>query len=701
MPSFDQFTLRSSQSASFAILISALLTSHAATWANGITTSSESTVLNKAPANQQQVIRPQDDLYMAANHEWLNKTNIPANKTEVYAIGTPAIVQQRISTLLQSLSSKKHIKGSIEKKLADYYASYIDLKTIDRVATQQIQSRMQEIDRISNLEQLAQWQGQQHGIIKLPIWLWGGFADFANPGIYRNIAMQGGLGLPSREMYLEQKAPSDAAKNSKESASALHTAYLEYLTALARSGNIDHPEMCASRVFELERRIAAIHTPEAQAMNPAALQTIEVTKLDQFAPGFPWRSMLNAAKVSTSDSINIMQVETFKGLGKLYQDTQLDDWKMYFKLRMLNEMAPVASASMRRAHFNFHGQTSQGLTSELPRPEQAIKEVNGAMSEALAKTYVAQHFPESHKQKVAHMIENLIAAGKDSIRHSNVMSESTRTEALRKLSKLTARIGYPDKWRDYSRLDIIAGDAIGNQQRAKRFEWERQAALSGTKIDRGIWMMSPIEVNAYYDPSLNEINLPAAFLQAPMFDPQASDAANYGRLGAFIGHEISHGFDNIGAQFNADGMMKNWWSEQDSDQFQEKSKQLVDFYNRQEILPGKFVNGSLTLPENMADIIGLQMAYKAYVNQLMGRQARLDANKLRQAKQSFFIENAKGWAVLRRDQRTLELLMVDPHSPHKVRSNAPVMHVDGFHEAFSTKPGDALYLAPEQRFRLW
>ncbi|MFZ6817615.1 M13 family metallopeptidase [Undibacterium sp. Ji22W] len=635
-------------------------------------------------------VRIQDDLYQAANGTWLKRATIPSSKSELYAVETTEIVKQRIQNIVTKLAKHQHEKGNIEQKIGDYFHSYVDLKTIDTKGTKALFTILKEIDAIQNLEQLAAWQGRTHGIIKTPIWLWGGFADLRDPNLNRAFGMQGGLGLPDRDYYLNLQDTRFATARA---------AYLNYLIQMGQLIKLAHPKQTAQAILNLESKIAQAHTASQDAMNPANIQTLTAQQLETLAPGFPWAKFLADAKIPEQDSINYMQAKTAIGIAKLYQEIPLEDWKNYFKMRIVNEAAPVLPKPYRSAHFTFQQQNLQGISHEEARTTSGITVVSEALNEALSKTYVEQYFPAENKTKISRMFDQLRQSAKQNIEQVQWMNASTKQEALAKLDKLKAKIAYPDSWRDYTKLEIIAGDTLGNQHRAKRFKWERQAAMSGTKVDRSLWMMAPIEVNAYYDPSLNEINLPAAFLQAPFFDQNADDASNYGKLGAFIAHEISHGFDSNGSQFDSLGVMRNWWTKEDSEHYHSKELGLIDFYNKLEILPGKNVNGKLTLPENMADILGLQIAFRAYQNTLNGNTSKtidgLSGEKI------FFLAYAQTWAVLRRDERSLQLLTSDPHSPNQVRSNATVMHVDGFHTAFGTKEGDKLYLKPELRFHLW
>jgi predicted metalloendopeptidase len=391
--------------------------------------------------------------------------------------------------------------------------------------------------------------------------------------------------------------------------------------------------------------------------------------------------------------VNVMQPGSLAAIAKLLGELPLADWKLYFRLRSLDAAAPVLPEAFRDAHFAFRGKALGGQSQPAPREERAIDALTDALGDSLGALYMARYFPPGHKARVERMVGQILAAARQSVTAIAWLSPQARAEALAKVDACTARVGYPSAWRDYSALEIRAGDALGNRNRARRHEWLRLAVLSGGPVDRKAWTMSPLEPNAYYDPVLNEINLPAGILQAPFFDAASSDAENFGGIGALIAHEISHGFDTTGSQFDSKGVQRDWWSTADHAAFAAFSARLVARFDGYAPLPGAHVKGKLTLPENIADLMGLQLAYRAY------RTAAPDAG--RDGAQRFFLAYARQWAVKRRDERVLQLLASDPHAPAEFRANSPAMDVDGFHEAFGTRPGDRMYLPPADRLRAW
>ncbi|ALL13104.1 hypothetical protein AQ619_06930 [Caulobacter henricii] len=636
-------------------------------------------------------VRAQDDLYRHSSGTWMRTATIPADRAELLGTNMPAVVDQRIRAIVRDLAVKPQASGSSGQKIGDYYAAYLDAVAIEKAGLAPIKPLLADIAAIETSQQLATWVGGAQGQVETPIWLWGGFADFMDPGLNRVMAWQGGLGLPDRDYYLKL----DDAQFGKARA-----AYLTYLTRLAQLSGQALPDEMAQRVLDLETRLAQAHTPVSEARDPARMYNpLTAEELMAKAPGFAWEAFLAAAKISRGDKVTVTQLNTAIATAKLFADLPLSDWKAYFTLRSLDAAAQVLPAEFRAAHFEFHGKAITGAQVEAPRAERALEQVTWALNEALAQQYVARHFPAAHKQKVGAIFNNVLAAYQQLMADNSWMEASTKAAALDKLSKYKAKIGHPDSWRDYAALDVRAGDAFGNQQRAKRFDWAIKAAAAGKPMDRKAWAMSPLEVNAFYDPMGNEIVLTAGILQAPLFDMQADDAVNYGAIGATIGHEISHGFDNMGSQFDGDGVMRQWWSETDRQTFAALGTKLAKQFNGFEALPGKTVNGQLTLPENMADLVGLQIAFKAYQTSLHGKPAPVVDGYT--GEQRFFLSFAQSWRVKRRDERTLQLLVSDPHSPPEFRANGAAQNIDGFHEAFGTHAGDTMFKPIVERVRLW
>ncbi|MCV2359026.1 M13 family metallopeptidase [Paucibacter sp. TC2R-5] len=641
-------------------------------------------------------VRPQDDLFRAVNGHWLATYELPADKARVGSfIQLRDLSDERVRVIVEELVAKplarKPVIGSLEQKIADTYASYLDTDAIDRLGLKAIAPQLARLDAVKDLNELAQWQGAVQGQLSLPINL-NVSADYKEPTINRVSAFQGGLGLPDRDYYLNEK---NDARLSKAFA-----AYAQYLTTLARLAGEAEPQAAAQRVLGLEQALAQAHWDRVQNRNPAKrYNPMSVAELQALAPGFDWAGFMQAAGLGGQTRLSVAQPSTATATAKLYTELPLADWKLYFKLRSLDAAAAVLPKEFREARFAFRDQALSGTSAEMPRWQRSIAELNGALGEGVGQLYVARHFSPEHKARMQALVANLMQAYRESIDGLAWMSPATKASAQQKLAKFITKIGYPEQWRDYSGLKVIAGDALGNAERAAAFRWQRQVAKAGKSVDRNEWGMTPQTVNASYSPSFNAITFPAAILQPPFFDINADDAVNYGAIGAVIGHEISHGFDDSGSQFDGDGALRNWWGEADRKAFEAIAAKLADQFDGYSPIPGKQVNGKLTLGENIADLSGLQIAYKAYKHSLQGQPAAVIDG--RSGEQRFFYGFAQVWRGKTRDEQTLQQLLSDPHSPAEFRANGTPVNHDGFHEAFATKPGDKMFKPEAERIRIW
>jgi putative endopeptidase len=636
-------------------------------------------------------VRAQDDLFHAANGGWIKATEIPADKSEYGSfIQLRDLSDQRARAIVEELAKKQLKAGSVDQKVGAFYATYLDTDTIDKAGLGPIKPTLAEIDAIKTPKDLATWLGKVQGRVEAPIQLYV-MADFKNPTMNQALTWQGGLGLPDRDYYL---------KKEEERFAKARAAYETYLTTLATLAGLKDPADAARRVMAIEYRIAEAHWDKVENRNPVKIYNpMTVAELAKAAPGLDWATFLQAANLGQVERLSVSQPSTATAVAKLYAEVPLADWKLYFKLRSLDEAGPVLPKAFRDARFAFRGTALTGAKEEKPRWQLGIAQVNGALGEAVGQLYVAKHFPPEYKARMQELVGNLLASYKESIDGLTWMTPATKAQAQAKLAKYMTKIGYPDQWRDYSKLEVRSGDALGNAQRASRFEWNRIAAKAGKPVDRAEWGMTPQTVNAYYNPSLNEIVFPAAILQPPFFDMAADDAVNYGAIGAVIGHEISHGFDDQGSQFDGDGVLRNWWTDDDRKAFEAVGSKLVAQYEGYEPLPGKKLNGKLTLGENIADLSGLQIAYKAYQRSLKGKPAPVIEGYT--GTQRFFLGWSQAWREKVREERAMQLLTTDPHSPPEFRANGAAINHDGFHEAFGTKAGDKMFKAPDERIRIW
>jgi putative endopeptidase len=570
-------------------------------------------------------------------------------------------------------------------KVSAFYGSFLDTAAIDKAGLAPLRPLLAGIDKLRSLRDLARWQGQVQGRLQTPVYLWV-LPAFDNPGVARALTMQGGLGLPDRSYYLDETPHTAGAR----------AAYATYLATLARLIGLPQPAHAAQRVMALERRLAQTHLPLADMQDPGNYVAMTPQELAAAAPGFDWLAWLEAAGVADSGKLTV-SLPMARAVAALYAQVPLSDWQLYFKLRSVDSDASVLPKPLRDAHFAFHGTALHGMSAQAPRWQKAIIELNRTLGEAVGQLYAERHFSPQHKAQVRELVDRLLEAARETVGSAAWMSPATRDHALQKLAALGVKVGYPDRWRDYSALQLRRHDALGNRHRAARFDWLNQAARAGKAADRSAWMMLPQTVNAMYDPMFNEIVFPAAHLQPPYFDPAQDPAANYGAAGVLIAHEISHAFDQQGSQFDAAGVLRNWWSDLDRQAFGERANKLSAQFSAFQPLPGHHVDGKLTSNENLADLSALQIAFLAYRKASAGQseaEARLGA-------QRFFVSYALSRRVKMRDETLLRYLSSDPHAPQKYRTNGPAANLDAFHDAFQTQPGDAMFMAKPERVRLW
>jgi putative endopeptidase len=635
-------------------------------------------------------IRPQDDLFGAMNGTWLDHTPFPPDKAEYGLINQLRDKSdERVRNLIEEASTGKAPADSALGKVATFYRAYLDTEAIDRAGSTGLSAWVHQIDAVDDQAKVAQWVGRAQGTFGAPFALLVG-PDYKHPDRYVLTIWQSGLGLPNRDYYLKDDQRFAAAR----------TAYATYLQTLLRAIGDPDPAAGAQDVMAFERRLAqAQWEPENNRDPDKTYNPIEISQLPKQSPGFDWDAFLQAADVKQVSGLVVAQPTYATAAAQAIRDTPLPTLKRYLKARWLDAEADTLPKAFRDARFEFRGKALRGLEREQARWQKAVIAVDAALGEAVGQVYVAHYFPADSKARALVLVNNLIAAYRESIDGLSWMTDATKQHAREKLAKYTLKIGYPDQWRDYSKLQIIEGDALGNDLRAGRFEYDRQAARIGQPVDRAEWEMTPQTVNAYYQKSRNEIVFPAAILQPPFFDPTVDDAANYGAIGAVIGHEISHGFDDQGSKFDGDGLLHSWWTEQDRSAFDALGARLVQQFGRYEPIPDHKVNGRLTLGENIADLSGLQIAFKAYRHSLAGQVAPVIDGL--SGDQRFFLAWAQAWRGKTREARQLELLTVDPHSPRRFRANGAAVNHDAFHAAFGTKPGDAMYVAPEDRIRIW
>ena len=645
-------------------------------------------------AYMDETVRPQDDLFNYANGKWLKQTAIPADRA---FYGTFVELREQadaaLRNIIDGLAAQNSPPGSEPQKIRDLYASFMDEARLEQLDIQPLKAEFKRIDAMRTPQEFAHLLAHLYEIGSEPPFSLSVHQDNRNSTKYIVDLSQSGLGLPDRDYYLK-----DGEDGTYKRAREGYLAHIEKMLTFAGERN---PSGKARDILELETKLARAQWDKVANRDPIkTYNKVEIAKLAALSPGFHWSEYLKAARVSDKiDYLIVSQPSYLTELGKLTQSEPLDTWKTYFKWHLLSDYAPWLAKRYVDENFAFYDTALRGVPQMRPRWKRAVSAVESSLGEALGKLYVAKHFPPQNKARMQELVANLLKAYKQSIETLDWMSAPTKAEAQAKLAKFSTKIGYPDKWRDYSSLKIVKDDLVGNMQRAQVFEYQRQIDKLGKPIDRGEWLMTPQTINAYYNPEMNEIVFPAAILQPPYFDMTADDAANYGGIGAIIGHEISHGFDDQGSQYDGDGNLRDWWTKEDHDRFAAKTKALVAQYAAYEPVPGYHINGELTLGENIADNAGLAIAYKAYKLSASATQAPVIDGFT--ANQRFYVGWAQSWREKTRDKEAVRLITIDPHAPAKYRAIGAAINQDSFYEAFGVKQGDRLYLPPEKRTRIW
>ncbi|PIQ20485.1 MAG: peptidase M13 [Cytophagales bacterium CG18_big_fil_WC_8_21_14_2_50_42_9] len=641
-------------------------------------------------ANMDTTVAPGNNFTAYVNGNWVKKTPIPADKAS-YGVGSIVNdkAQEDVKAIIEASAQGKFADGSDEQKIGDLYEAYMNMKVRDSIGLQPLAPELKKIDAITNYQDLARYFAYANKYGNMVPFNIGVMEDFKNPKQYMLYTWQGGLGLPEREYYFQNDAKSKDIRSK-------YVAHIEKMLSLA---GIADSKAKAAQIMALETKMAAEHMKKEETRNMAGLYNkYAVDKVNTLMPDFGWNTLLQEAGVQ-EDSIVVTQVAYTKALNNIIKNTPLDTWKTYLQWSLINGSAAYLTSALDQQNFDFYSKTLYGTQQQRPQWRRAVDVVNGSLGEMVGKVYVSKHFPPEAKERMDALVKNLLKAYESSIKELDWMSEDTKKQALDKLSKFTPKIGYPDKWRDYSNLKIVKNDLYGNMQRATAFEYNRNINKLGKPVDRTEWGMTPQTVNAYYNPPLNEIVFPAAILQPPFFDLNAEDAVNYGGIGAVIGHEIGHGFDDQGSTFDGNGVMRNWWTEKDQQEFKTRTTALVSQYSSFKVFEDLNVNGAFTLGENIGDLGGLSIALKAYHASLNGKPAPvLDGFT---GDQRVFIGWGQAWLSKARAEALRNQVSTDPHSPAKFRVNGVVRNIPAFYTAFNVKPTDSLYLAPEKRVKIW
>ena len=640
-------------------------------------------------------VRPQDDFYKHINGKWLADFEIPADKGSYDSFDQLFDTSlDQLKGIVEGLQKSVDAADPDQPKIADLYASFMDEARVESLGLHPLDAEFARIDALKSTQDLAPLIAHLNQLrVGAPFFPFV-HIDNKDPSRYVLDLQQGGLTLPDRDYYLLDDEKMQQAR-------VAYSKSLEKMLTLAGDKNAKAE---AAVIIALETKIAKIQWSRVETRDPIkGYNKTALAQLKLLAPTLDWQAYLSAADAAGKVDYVIVGQPTYLGaMAKLLQQTPLSTWKIYFRWQLLNAMAPYLSKAFVDENFAFEGTALGGIPQNLPRWKRGLGVVEGGLGEGLGRLYVKQYFPPASKQRADELIKNLLAAYKADIDTLDWMSPDTKRKAQEKLAKFRPKIGYPDKWRDYSGLTVDKNDLLGNVIRSQVFGYHHNINKLGQPVDRDEWGMTPQTINAYYNPEFNEIVFPAAILQPPFFNAKADDAVNYGGIGGVIGHEISHGFDDQGSQYDGNGLLLNppgWFTQEDLNKFKAKTQALVAQYSAYEPVPGYHVNGELTLGENIADNAGIAIAFKAYKLSLQGKSSAVIDGMT--GEQRFFAGWAQVWRGKMRPDTQIINIKVDPHSPDAVRGTVPESNLNAFFETYDIKQGDKMYRAPDQRITLW
>jgi len=635
-------------------------------------------------------VRPQDDFYAYANGAWIEETEIPADQ-----VGWGSYMTLRDDSFNDVKAIVDEVAADVEDseaaaKIGNYYNAYMNEENVEALAISPLNDLFAEIDAIEDHAAMAAWFGGNDEIGIGGPFHTGIGQDDKDSTQYVFFVHQGGIGLPDKEYYTDDS----------ERGLQLRDGYVALMEQLLTSSSYADASGAAARVMALETALAEQHWDKEDSRDAdKTYNKVMDDELGELLSNFNIDGYFEGVGSGRQAYVVVGQPSYLEAFNTIFAETDLNTWKEYARLSTINAFASVLHKEIVDARFEFINKTLYGAEEQQPRWRRAIGSMNGAMGELLGQLYVEKHFPPEAKVRMNEMLYYLSEAYADSIKNLEWMSDETKEQALIKLSKFTPKVGYPDEWRDYSSLQVSGDDLIGNVRNARTFNHYRNIDKLGKPIDRNEWFMPPQTVNAYYNPSMNEIVFPAAYLQAPNFQLDAEDAYNYGAIGVTIGHEIGHGFDDQGSKYDGDGNLNNWWTDQDRANFEERTQGLIEQFNKFEALPGLFVNGEFTLGENIGDLGGTSIALKAYRMSLQGKESPvIDGFS---GDERFFLGLAQSSRIKWREQLIELLIKSDPHSPDEFRINGVVTNVDDFYATYDVQEGDALYLPEDQRIRIW
>ena len=633
-------------------------------------------------------VRPGDDFFAYANGGWYESFTIPADKS---SFGPFDLLdersKQRVRGIIEHAAAAHAAAGTPEQQIGDYYAAYMDQAAMEANGLTPAQDDLQRIATARTRTDIARLFGEPGFAslfdVQLP-------PDFKNPDRYCVFISEATLGLPDRDYYLKDDP----------TLQELRSKYVAYIAQMLTLGGVPEASAKADDIMAFETEAAKVQWPIEKRRDVDAIYNPRSKRqLLAYASGFPWQAFLDPQQLGARQQVVLGELTAIRDLSALYGRTSVATLRDFLTFHYLSTHAPYLPKRFDEARFAFYGQAMRGQPAQRERWKRGVEAVDDALGEAVGRLYVAQYFPAESKAKMQQLVADLEAALSERIDALDWMTPQTKVRAHEKLAAFTPKIGYPEKWKDYSALIVRRDDLFGNVRRAADWQWNYQVQRLDQPVDRGEWQMTPQENNAYYNPSNNEIVFPAAILQPPFFDPNADAAVNFGAIGAVIGHEMGHGFDDQGRKFGPDGAMRDWWTPADAEVFNARTARLIKQFSAFEALPGLKVNGANTVGENIGDLGGLNVAYEAYHLSLRGKPAPVIDGLT--GDQRFFLSYAQVWRQKYRDGALRELVMSDEHSPSQFRVNGPLPNIDAWYAAFDVQPGDKLYIAPADRVRIW
>ena len=636
-------------------------------------------------------ISPGDDFYRYVNGLWLDNTEIPSDKSNFGAFTVLADeAEENLRTIIETAAETEASEGSDTQKVGDFFLSFMESEVVNTLGAAPLQETLSEISQVTDKDAMMVKMAElNHVSMQMPVGLFID-NDAMQSDQYISYLNQSGLGLPDRDWYLSEE---------NETHEAAREAYRVYITKVLGLAEYERAEEAADSIMAIENSLALAHWDRVRnRQRELTYNKMTLDELEVLAPAINWQEFMTTLGVTEKQYI-IRQPSFIESFNAVWEQNSLEQWQDYASFKFVDAFAAYLSDDFVQAQFDFEGKALNGQEEMRPRWKRGVSVVDGALGEVVGKLYVEQYFQEEAKARMDQLVENLRQAFAVGIDELEWMTAATKEEAQEKLAKFTTKIGYPDDWKDYSALSVDASDLVGNVMRSRQVEHNRELGKLGSPINRGEWFMTPHTVNAYYNPPMNEIVFPAAILQPPFFNVEADDAVNYGAIGAVIGHEFSHGFDDQGRKSDGDGNLRDWWTEADAEAFTERAENLVAQYNQFEVLPGRFLNGEFTLGENIGDLSGLAVAYKAYKMSLGGEEAPvLDGLT---GDQRFFMGWAQVWRRLYREENLEMRITADPHSHSEARCNGIVRNFDAWYQAFDVQETDAMYLPPEERVKIW